>query len=109
MNQQPPIQDSIHCAARIETQNASRYLQQLCKHFAHKLPVEFNESAGHVVFPMGDCHLTARDGLLLIALAAEDEEKMTRLQDVVARHLARFAFRETFSINWRPDGLAAGK
>ena len=30
-----------HSVARVETERASIYLQQLCKHFAHKLPVSF--------------------------------------------------------------------
>src|SRR6185437_8958296 len=35
---------------RVPTTHASRYLQQLCKHWAHKLDVSFTPEAGHVVF-----------------------------------------------------------
>ena len=37
--------------ARVPTANGSRYLQQLCKHWSHKLNVEFTPEAGTVVFP----------------------------------------------------------
>ncbi len=30
--------------ANIQTEYASRYLQQLCKHFAHKTPAEFTKT-----------------------------------------------------------------
>ena len=35
---------------RIETEYASRYLQQLCKHFAHKIPVAFSKTDGRIAF-----------------------------------------------------------
>lgn len=37
--------------ARLETANASKYLQQLCKHFAHKVEVRFDETEGHCALP----------------------------------------------------------
>ena len=36
---------------RVPTAHASRYLQQLCKHWRHNLAVEFDESLGTVTFP----------------------------------------------------------
>ncbi|TIT63197.1 MAG: DUF2218 domain-containing protein, partial [Mesorhizobium sp.] len=32
--------------ANVTTAHASRYLQQLCKHWAHKFPVEFDPNHG---------------------------------------------------------------
>lgn len=88
-------------AAAIATPHASRYLQQLCKHFAHKCPVTFEPQSGQITFTMGDCRLGADDGVLNLALAAPDQAQLTQLQDVVARHLVRFAFREELRIDWR--------
>lgn len=88
--------------ADVATEHASRYLQQLCKHFQHKLPVTFDETAGQVDFSIGSCRLDARDGVLTISLVAPDHEQMAQLQDVVVRHLVRFAFREELAITWRP-------
>jgi hypothetical protein len=36
---------------QVPTASASRYLQQLCKHWAHNLAVEFTAGHGTVVFP----------------------------------------------------------
>jgi hypothetical protein len=37
--------------ARVPTRHASRYLQQLCKHWSHNLAVRFTEQEGEVRFP----------------------------------------------------------
>ena len=87
-------------AAEIETDRASRYLQQLCKHFAHKRPVTFDPHAGRISLSAGDCALVAEDTTLRLSLTAADPEQMARLQDTVERHLLRFAFREDMKIDW---------
>jgi hypothetical protein len=88
--------------AEIATPQASRYLSQLCKHFQHKLPVTLDEASGHIAFNIGDCRLRADDGRLILSLEAPDDTRLLQLQDVVARHLLRFAFRETMEIVWQP-------
>ena len=86
--------------ARIATPNAAKYLVQLCKHFQHKLPAEWTENAGSIEFTAGRCRLSAADGELVISLASPDEALLRQLEDVVARHLVRFAFREELAIAW---------
>jgi len=92
--------------ARVTTEQPRRYLGQLCKHFAHKLPVTLEEARGSIAFPMGTCRLEAAEGLLLLRAEADGAEALERLQDVVGRHLLRFAFRAPPTIDWRPG--AAG-
>jgi len=89
--------------AEVATPNASRYLQQLCKHFAHKRPVTFDPQTGSIAFSSGECRLDARDGALTLSLTAPDATYLEQVQDVVARHLVRFAFREEMRIDWRAD------
>lgn len=85
---------------QIPTTHASRYLQQLCKHFAHKLPVEFDPQTGKIGFPIGDCNLRADDQALQVDLTAADAAQLEQLKDVVIRHLERFAFREELVVTW---------
>lgn len=87
--------------AEVPTAHASRYLQQLCKHFSHKLTVSFDDTVGRIDFTRGECWLTARQEALVLSLAAPDAQQLERLQDVVARHLVRFAFREELGIEWK--------
>jgi hypothetical protein len=81
--------------ARVATANASRYLQQVCKHWSHKFAVEFTSERGRV--PFADeriCEFEADPQALVMHLEAPDEESLTRLQAVVVDHVKRFAFRE---------------
>jgi hypothetical protein len=87
--------------AAIVTAHASRYLQQLCKHFAHKREVTFTPESGKIALSAGECRLDADDAKLTLTLTAPDAEHLAQLQDVVARHLVRFAFREELTFDWR--------
>lgn len=86
--------------ARVPTASASRYLQQLCKHFQHRVPVELDERHGRIAFPSGTCELDADDTTLTLRAAASGQSALEELEGVVARHLERFAFRETLRIDW---------
>lgn len=95
---------TVQSVAEAAMPEAQRYLQQLCKHFQHKRPVTFDERSGQIDFPMGDCRLSASDDTLTISLSAPDDARMAELQDVVVRHLLRFAFRDPPKIEWRAAG-----
>lgn len=98
---------SLLSHAHIETERpGGRYLQQLCKHFAHRLPVEFTPEVGRISFPYGVCHLAAEGPVLKLNIQAQTEPELGQLEDVVARHLERFAFREPLAIQWVRTGTA---
>lgn len=86
--------------ATIETERASSYLQQLCKHFGHKVPVEFTPQAGQITLPFGTCTLSADTSSLTLTTTGE-EDSIERLEQVIGDHLARFAFRENIAIAWQ--------
>ncbi len=93
----------MNATAQISTPNARRYLGQFVKHFAHKLPFARHETNEHgeVEFPLGLCTLDASEQRLSIIVNAGTPEQITRLKQVVDRHLLRFAHREPLSINWQ--------
>lgn len=97
----------IAAEARVPTNVPRRYLGQLCKHFAHRLPVTLEEWRGAIAFPAGRCELdaAAEPGVLTLRVTAPDAEALAGLEDVVARHLLRFAFREEgMEIAWTRSG-----
>jgi hypothetical protein len=102
MNDLSPTPQAVGSVATVATPNASRYLQQLCKHFQHKLPVTFDPHSGKITYSIGDCSLIAGDGGLTLFATAPDAARLEQLQDVVVRHLLRFAFREDMRIAWHP-------
>ncbi|WP_010546319.1 DUF2218 domain-containing protein [Sphingomonas elodea] len=90
--------------ALVPTEHASRYLQQVCKHWQHNLQVEFTRENGTVIFPKdargaahpGDAVVTfnvAATGLE-VRIDATSQEQLDGLKGAVVRHLDRFAFRE---------------
>lgn len=90
--------------AAVATPLARRYMGQLCKHFAHRLPVELAEDSGSIGFPMGTCTLVAEPERLVLRAEAADEAGRAQLEGVVARHLERFAFRAPLSVVWTAIG-----
>jgi hypothetical protein len=94
----------VTSVAMVPTANGSRYLQQLCKHWAHNLAVEYDAREGRVTFPKdargadwpGDAlvTMTARDGALECRIEASASGQLEALKGALARHLDRFAFRE---------------
>jgi hypothetical protein len=86
---------------RVPTAHASRYLQQLCKHWAHKFPVEFTPTNGRIDMSAGVLILEADAEGLGLRLTAEPTD-LERMEGVVAAHLNRFAFRETLAFDWKP-------
>jgi hypothetical protein len=92
--------------AEIHSAKSSGYLQQLCKHFGHKIPVDFTPEKGEIRFPFGTCGLSAKGDSLMMTVSAADDEALVRMQQVIGSHLLRFAFREDLEINWI-DGVAA--
>ena len=88
--------------ATVPTESGSKYLQQLCKHWSHKLTVEFTAEKGTVTFPNAVATMTAQPDSLLVTIEAEDAETMERMKGVVSSHLDRFAFREApLPFDWK--------
>lgn len=90
--------------SHVKTTKASRYLQQLCKHFGHKVSVEFDAHQGSITLPFGTCALLAKEDALTLTVSGVATEKLER---VIGDHLERFAFREEIKIKWQPLKEAA--
>lgn len=80
--------------ARVPTAKGGKYLQQLCKHWSHKLDVSFDETQGKVRFPQAMAIMTAESDALLVSVEAEDPNLVEQMKDIIVHHLDRFAFRE---------------
>lgn len=86
--------------ALVPTEHASRYLQQLCKHWSHKFDVEFTAQNGRIAFDEDQIvTLTADESALHLTVTAP-QANLPRMEQVVADHITRFAFREELVFNW---------
>src|SRR2546429_4334530 len=109
--------------AQIQTERASRYLVQFCKHAAAmgsavhtarmhlyapmarrevQVAAEWSDTSGTVTFtPWGRCTLTADDGTLTLHLDAADEDGAAQIRDVITRDFERFTRRDPVTVTWR--------
>lgn len=88
-------------AARVSTERASRYLQQLAKHWSHKFEVTFTPTEATIPLPFGLCELTADEAGLDVRLTPEADADVERFKTVVADHIQRFGHKETLVFDWR--------
>lgn len=104
--------EAYQATAQVPTAQASKYLQQTCKHWEHNLAVSFTSDHGTVVFPKdargadhpGDATVTfdATPERLIVRIDATSPDQLDALKGAVARHVDRFAFREApLAYDWQ--------
>ena len=97
--------------AMVPTKSGSRYLQQLCKHWAHNMAVDFTAERGTVTFPKdargadwpgdGVATMIAHADALECRIEASAPGQREGLKGALSRHLDRFAFREApLTFDW---------
>lgn len=92
---------ALRCTVR--TRHASSYLQRLCKHFAHKVPAEWEAATGHAELPGGRAEFAAGSETLEITIRGRDAAGLDRARAIVEDHLLRYAFRENLTrLDWEP-------
>ncbi|GAA4568983.1 hypothetical protein GCM10023176_24540 [Micromonospora coerulea] len=109
--------------AEIQTERASRYLVQFCKHAAamdggghlHRIHLhepltrrevqvaaEWSDTTGTVTFtPWGRATLTADVGILTVRVDAADDDGLAQIRDVITRDLERFSRRDPLTVTWQ--------
>ncbi|MBZ9676896.1 DUF2218 domain-containing protein [Mesorhizobium sp. ES1-1] len=91
-----------HSDVATATARASRYLQKLCKHWAHKFPVEFNPTHRTIdLTSLGRTVMDADAAAQHITVSTDEAGSIERLGSVAADHIKRFAFREELTVDWK--------
>lgn len=89
----------------IKTPEGSSYIRKLCKHFAHKIKVAYDEKEGTAEFPFGRALMTADGESLRFDITSDTFEGISRIKYVLVTHLEKFAFRENLEIVWKDEPL----
>ncbi|MEU6251244.1 DUF2218 domain-containing protein [Streptomyces sp. NPDC047043] len=108
--------------ARVETERASRYLVQLCRHAqqmgrhshygarahtggdAHRPPevqhVEWSDTHGTVRVSLGQWTMQATADALTLRAEADTEEDLQRIQQLVAGRIEKIGRRDRLTVTW---------
>ncbi len=92
-------------SALIETAEAGSYIRKLCRHFAHKVKVAYEEKEGIAEFPFGRAVMTAGENTLHFDISSDTFDGISRIKYVLVTHLEKFAFRESLEIVWKDEPL----
>ncbi|GAA5180642.1 hypothetical protein GCM10023322_13400 [Rugosimonospora acidiphila] len=92
-----------YSAARIATTRPDRYVKQLVSHLSHGAPADLDdEGRGSVTLSLGACSLVPSADRIDLVARASNAEDLTGVQDVIARHLLRFATQDELAVDWAP-------
>lgn len=93
---------TVSATTRVATDAPQRVMTRLCRHFAHKTPVELEEARGRIGFRSGGrAELQANGSSLDIRVIAADEPTLVTLIAVVERHLGMVWFRDALpKLEW---------
>ncbi|MBB5081942.1 DUF2218 domain-containing protein [Nonomuraea endophytica] len=87
--------------AHVVTDRPDRYVKQLISHLGHKAAAEHTGTGrGTITFRSGTCSLLSSPQELVLIAAAADLDSLTGIQDVITRHLLRFAAQEELRVDW---------
>ena len=86
--------------ALVATDKPARYISRLCKHFAHKIPVRFDEQQGQITFEIGEASLHADSNGLTLQVDTKNPADLAKLQHLVASHFERFAWQDALTLDW---------
>ncbi|CAM5491169.1 DUF2218 domain-containing protein [Streptomyces avidinii] len=87
--------------ARVVTTRPARYIKQLVSHMGQKAATALTpDGRGVITLTAGSCSLTPTLDRLELTATAVDAESLAGVQDVITRHLVRFATREELTVEW---------
>ncbi|MET8139084.1 DUF2218 domain-containing protein [Sphaerisporangium sp. NPDC005288] len=90
-----------YSTASVPTERPGRYIKQLVSHMGHKTTTEISgDGRGVITLKRGRCVLTPTGVAIEMIATAGDAESLEQVQEVVTRHLLRFATQEELAVEW---------
>ncbi|UTH76695.1 DUF2218 domain-containing protein [Chromobacterium sp. IIBBL 290-4] len=89
--------------ASFTTPNADKVLYKLCKHYALKVPVDFDSHRAHVQFPIGVCRIERADDTLAMWCEADAADKLAKIEFIMDEHLGLMAKQPELKLAWQAE------
>jgi hypothetical protein len=87
--------------ATITIARPARYAKQLANHLSHKIQSTPTDNGWDLVFSQGSASIVVTESTIEFSTTAATEEDTAFIQDVLVRHLKKFADKEgDLSIQW---------
>jgi uncharacterized protein len=90
----------MRSSTEVRSGEAQALALRMGKHFGHKVLVETEGAVTRVHTRFGAFELEPVSDVLRVSATAGDTEALTRLEELVASHLGRFARGEELEIGW---------
>ncbi|XLM21706.1 DUF2218 domain-containing protein [Chromobacterium piscinae] len=87
--------------ASLTTAHADKVLYKLCKHYALKVPVDFDTERAHVQFPIGTCDIRRSGDTLDMVCAADAADKLAKIEFIMDEHLGLMAKQPELKLDWQ--------
>lgn len=84
----------------LSTQKAHKTLKRLCKHFEHKVTVQWDTEDGLIYFEEGICAMSANDKNLSLRCEADSLDDLVAITDTMDRHISGLCRDERFAMKW---------
>lgn len=84
------------------TPEVEKVLYKLCKHFALKIPVEFDREKAHIEFSMGICQIRREQDTLHLQCRADTSDKLAAIESIVEDHLGLMVKNPELVLQWQP-------
>ncbi|MFC4531638.1 DUF2218 domain-containing protein [Sphaerisporangium dianthi] len=90
-----------YSTASVATERPGRYIKQLVSHMSHKATTEISGDGRAVItLKRGRCVLTPTGPAIEMIATAADAESLKHVEEVVTKHLLRFATQEELAVDW---------
>jgi len=91
--------------ATVDTSYGQEYLNKLCRHFAHKVPVILIKTQGRIEFPFGPCRIKVDARKMHLTIEINNDHQAEEAEKILEEHLLRMANLEQLEIKWHHEML----
>ena len=91
---------SLSSRADVVTERPERWAKQLVSHISHKVAHEKTERGDELTIGDGLGIVSVLPGAVVLQAYANDPELLARVEDVLGRHLERFAEKDGLTVTW---------
>ncbi|PWQ95167.1 DUF2218 domain-containing protein [Leucothrix arctica] len=85
---------------QVSAEKSQRYINSLGKHFARKIPVDFEENEIIIRFEMGICTMSAAGEEMNFVCAANSSDDLEIVKDVIGSHIIKYGELKEVTVTW---------